>query len=63
MSRTRRTKFVALVSAVASAAALCGLRLSYSALTPPALERGVRLLTEAWRGIMGGTRAAESVVY
>ena len=38
---------------VASAAALYGLRLSYSALPPPALERGVRLLSEAWRGILG----------
>jgi DNA-binding transcriptional MocR family regulator len=47
----------------ASAAALRGLRLSYSALAPADLERGVRLLTEALRGIMGAGRAAASVVY
>jgi 2-aminoadipate transaminase len=47
----------------ASAAALRGLRLSYSALTPPALERGVRLLSEALRGITGAAQASESVVY
>ena len=47
----------------ASAAALCGLRLSYSALEPAALERGVRLLTEAWRAITGASRTADAVVY
>jgi DNA-binding transcriptional MocR family regulator len=47
----------------ASAAATRGLRLSYSALTPPALERGVRLLTDALRGITNTVRAPESVVY
>jgi 2-aminoadipate transaminase len=47
----------------ASVAATRGLRLSYSALTPAALERGVRLLSEALRGSMGAGRGAESVVY
>ena len=47
-------------------AALRGLRLSYSALAPAELERGVRLLSEALRHIMGAGRASvelESVVY
>jgi 2-aminoadipate transaminase len=47
----------------ASAAALRGLRLSYSAVAPPDLDRGVRLLTEALRALMGTARTAESVVY
>jgi DNA-binding transcriptional MocR family regulator len=47
----------------ASSAALRGLRLSYSALTPSDLERGVRLLSEALRSIMSSGRTAESVVY
>jgi DNA-binding transcriptional MocR family regulator len=42
---------------------LRGLRLSYSALTPDDLERGVRLLSEALRAASGSARAAESVVY
>ena len=46
-----------------SAAALRGVRLSYSALVPADLERGVRLLSDALRGIVGSGRAAESVVY
>ena len=32
-------------------------------LVVPALERGVRLLSEAWRGIMGSSRTADAVVY
>jgi len=49
----------------ASIAALRGLRLSYSALAPAELERGVRLLSEALRSLIGAGRAAEmeSVVY
>jgi len=47
----------------ASASALSGLRLSYSALAPAALWRGVGLLTEAWRGSMGVSRTADAVVY
>jgi DNA-binding transcriptional MocR family regulator len=49
----------------ASIAALRGLRLSYSALAPAELERGVRLLSDALRAIMGAGPAAaiESVVY
>jgi DNA-binding transcriptional MocR family regulator len=47
----------------ASSAALRGLRLSYSALSPANLERGVRLLSEALRSIMSSGRTAESVVY
>jgi DNA-binding transcriptional MocR family regulator len=47
----------------ASTAALRGLRLSYSALSPTDMERGVRLLSEALRSLMGASRAAESVVY
>jgi 2-aminoadipate transaminase len=47
----------------ASSAALRGLRLSYSALRPSDLERGVDLLSEALRGLIGAGRAAESVVY
>jgi hypothetical protein len=42
---------------------LRGLRLSYSALAPGDLERGVQLLSDALRGIMGTGRAAEAVVY
>jgi hypothetical protein len=39
--------------------------LSYSALAPADLERGVRLLSDALRSIMGAGQAAamESVVY
>jgi 2-aminoadipate transaminase len=47
----------------ASAAALRGLRLSYSALEPAALERGVQLLSEALRSLSGASRPAEAVVY
>jgi len=43
----------------ASPAAARGLRLSYSALSPEALARGVELLTEALRSV----RPAEAVVY
>jgi DNA-binding transcriptional MocR family regulator len=43
----------------ASSAALRGLRLSYSALAPADLERGVQLLSEALRS----GRTAEAVVY
>ncbi|MDQ3808739.1 MAG: PLP-dependent aminotransferase family protein, partial [Chloroflexota bacterium] len=46
----------------ASAAAVRGLRLSYSALSPPALERGVELLTGALRSLAGDVRV-EQVVY
>ena len=47
----------------ASAAALHGLRLSYSALSPADLERGVQLLSEALRALAGAARIAEAVVY
>jgi DNA-binding transcriptional MocR family regulator len=47
----------------ASSAALRGLRLSYSALEPPALRRGVMLLGEALRAVASSSRAAEPVVY
>ncbi|MBV9131995.1 MAG: PLP-dependent aminotransferase family protein, partial [Chloroflexi bacterium] len=47
----------------ASPAALRGLRLSYSALVPEALERGVRLLAEALRALASSARSAEAVVY
>jgi 2-aminoadipate transaminase len=47
----------------ASAAALHGLRLSYSALSPADLERGVLLLSEALRALAGSARGAEAVVY
>jgi 2-aminoadipate transaminase len=46
-----------------SPAALRGLRLSYSALTPADLERGVQLLSDALRSITGTGRSAEAVVY
>jgi 2-aminoadipate transaminase len=46
-----------------SSAALRGLRLSYSALAPPDLERGVHLLSDALRSISGTARVAEPVVY
>jgi DNA-binding transcriptional MocR family regulator len=45
-----------------SAAAVRGLRLSYSALAPDALRRGVDLLTDALGALRGGTRV-EQVVY
>jgi DNA-binding transcriptional MocR family regulator len=47
----------------ASSAAMRGLRLSFSALPPPDLERGVHLLAEALRALTGANHAAESVVY
>ena len=49
----------------ASSAAVRGLRLSYSALAPAELERGVRLLADALRSIIGSARPAdaEAVVY
>ncbi|HEX8969779.1 MAG TPA: PLP-dependent aminotransferase family protein [Chloroflexota bacterium] len=47
----------------ATAAAVRGLRLSYSALTPAAMRRGVTLLSEALHALGGGARAAEAVVY
>jgi DNA-binding transcriptional MocR family regulator len=51
-------------SGATSAAAQRGLRLSYSALGPNQLMRGVRLLSEALRGLSAETRApAEPVVY
>jgi 2-aminoadipate transaminase len=46
----------------ASSTATRGLRLSYSALSPAALRRGVELLTDAWQALPGGARA-EQVVY
>jgi len=45
-----------------SAAAVRGLRLSYSALAPDALRRGVALLAEALQAVRGGSRL-EQVVY
>jgi DNA-binding transcriptional MocR family regulator len=52
-------------SGAASSAATRGLRLSYSALPPAELARGVRLLSEALRALRAGGRAAsaEPVVY
>jgi len=48
----------------ASAAAVRGLRLSYSALGPAALRHGVELLAEALHSLQGNGRArAETVVY
>jgi DNA-binding transcriptional MocR family regulator len=46
-----------------SSAALRGLRLSYSALGPEEIERGVGLLGDALRAVLGSSRGAESVVY
>jgi DNA-binding transcriptional MocR family regulator len=46
-----------------SSAAVRGLRLSYSALAPASLERGVQLLSDALRSITGTGRALEAVVY
>ncbi len=46
-----------------TAAASHGLRLSYSALAPIDLERGVCLLSEALRALAGSARSAEPVVY
>jgi DNA-binding transcriptional MocR family regulator len=46
-----------------SSAALRGLRLSYSALAPADLERGVELLSEAIRSITVSGRSTEAVVY
>jgi len=50
-------------SGPSSSAALRGLRLSYSALAPNDLERGVQLLSHALRSISGAGRSAEAVVY
>jgi 2-aminoadipate transaminase len=47
----------------ASSLALRGLRLSYSALEPEAIRRGVRLLQEALRSMLGSGRGGGSVVY
>jgi DNA-binding transcriptional MocR family regulator len=47
----------------ASAAALRGLRLSYSALRPSELQRGVELLSQALGALTGAPRGAEAVVY
>jgi DNA-binding transcriptional MocR family regulator len=47
----------------ASSAAVHGLRLSYSALPPAELERGVQLLSEALWALVGSSRGAEAVVY
>ena len=47
----------------ASSAALRGLRLSYSAVAPPDIERGVHLLSDALRGITEAPRPAEPLVY
>jgi 2-aminoadipate transaminase len=46
-----------------SPAALRGLRLSYSALTPAEIERGVQLLGDALRSPLRGGRTTGSVVY
>ena len=46
-----------------SSAALRGLRLSYSALQPEDLERGVLLLKDALRSLSATARGAEAVVY
>jgi 2-aminoadipate transaminase len=47
----------------ASPAALQGLRLSYSAVSPVDIERGVGLLGEALGSLTGTARATEPVVY
>jgi DNA-binding transcriptional MocR family regulator len=47
----------------ASTAALRGLRLSYSALAPAELRRGVDLLSDATWSLVTGSRAAAAVVY
>ena len=47
----------------ASAAAVRGLRLSYSAVAPADIERGVRLLADALANLTGATRPVEPVVY
>jgi 2-aminoadipate transaminase len=47
----------------ASAAAIRGLRLSYSAVAPADIGRGVRLLAEALHSLTGAARALEPVVY
>jgi DNA-binding transcriptional MocR family regulator len=47
----------------ASSAALRGLRLSYSAVAPADLERGVQLLSDALHSISGTGRTAEALVY
>ncbi|MBV9598028.1 MAG: PLP-dependent aminotransferase family protein [Chloroflexi bacterium] len=47
----------------ASAAALRGLRLSYSALAPTELRHGVELLSDALWGLATGSRPSAAVVY
>ena len=47
----------------ASSAAVRGLRLSYSALTPGELRRGVELLSDAVWSLATGSRPAPAVVY
>ena len=47
----------------ASPAAIRGLRLSYSAVSPADIERGVGLLEDALASLNGVTRPAEPVVY
>ncbi|MBV9583111.1 MAG: PLP-dependent aminotransferase family protein [Chloroflexi bacterium] len=47
----------------AASAALRGLRLSYSALAPDALRRGVELLSDALWGLATGSRPSAAVVY
>ena len=47
----------------ASAAAIRGLRLSYSAVAPADIGRGVRLLAEALRNLTAAARPVEAVVY
>ena len=57
--------FFSVGSGATSSAATRGLRLSYSALAPSDLTRGVRLLSEALRSLRAGGRVpvAEPVVY
>jgi DNA-binding transcriptional MocR family regulator len=50
-------------SGASSAAAQRGLRLSYSALGPSQLQRGVRLLSDALRRLSEARAPAEAVVY
>jgi DNA-binding transcriptional MocR family regulator len=47
----------------AAASSLRGLRLSYSALAPADLERGVQLLAQALRNLQAANRTADAVVY
>ena len=46
-----------------SPSALRGLRLSYSAVSPVDIERGVGLLSDALRSVIGAARPAEPIVY